>query len=150
MICPFCRHETTAVADSRLTGDMAAVRRRRRCESCGARFTTYERYEQTRLIVAKRSGARKVFDEEKVLRSLELATAKRGMSAADLAALTAAIVQDCHALGGAEISTGEIGVIVLRHLRKADHVAFIRYASVYRQFAGPRDFARFLAEEALF
>ncbi len=140
MYCPNCQAKDTRVTDSRLADSGDAVRRRRECESCGGRFTTYERYEQKSLTVRKADDTRQPFDREKLLRGLVRATNKRPVNDRQLDRLVQSIEDDLRSSGG-ELSTSEIGELALRGLRKFDQVAYVRFASVYRDFDDVADFA---------
>ena len=132
MQCPNCGDSNTHVADSRNSGQ--EVRRRRECGHCGARFTTYERLQRANLQVVKRDGRRDDFDPEKLLRSLRLACAKRPIPSGALEKLASEIESDLHELGRADIPTSVIGDTALARIRELDPVAYVRYASVYRDF----------------
>ena len=132
MQCPNCGDSNTHVADSRNSGQ--EVRRRRECAHCGARFTTYERLQRAGLQVIKRDGRRDDFDPEKLLRSLRLACAKRPIPSGALEKLAGEIESDLHELGRADIPTSAIGDTALARIRELDPVAYVRYASVYRDF----------------
>lgn len=149
MKCPFCSHEETHVKDSRVNTEENAVRRRRLCPSCGARWTTFERVQLRELDVIKRSGRRVPFDRDKMARSMRTAVAKRPVEPAALDHAIARICRLLEAQGESFVTTGQIGDMVLKVLHTLDDVAFIRYASVYREFTRAEDFARFLAEEDL-
>jgi transcriptional repressor NrdR len=142
MHCPFCAETDTRVADSRLSEPGDAVRRRRRCPSCGRRFTTYERYDQGPLYIRKSDGSRQPFDRAKLLAGLERAAVKRPVEREQLDALVDRIVAELRAEGGAA-DTERVGELALRGLKELDRVAYVRFASVYRQF---EDVAEFEAE----
>lgn len=141
MHCPYCQSDATRVADSRLTEAGAAVRRRRACESCGQRFTTFERAEPLGLVVAKRSGLREPFTAEKILVGLRSAAKGRPVSEQQLAAMVIE-VEAAMSERGPLASTEEIGREVLERLRALDEVAYLRFASVYKSFDDPADFER--------
>ena len=132
MRCPNCEAPETRVTDSRDTGE--DIRRRRECLNCGVRFTTYERIQHATLAVAKRDGRREEFDRDKLLRSLRLACVKRPLPTGSLEKLADEIENDLQRLGRAEVPASVIGDTVLTRLRKLDPVAYVRYASVYRDF----------------
>ncbi len=145
MRCPFCGHEDTQVKDSRASEDDSAIRRRRLCSACGARFTTCERVQIRDLVVLKKSGARKPFEREKLARSLRVALRKRPVDDDVLDRVVANLVRRMETLGETEISTQAIGTMVLETLRDLDLVAYVRYASVYNDFRTPADFHAFVA-----
>jgi transcriptional repressor NrdR len=139
MHCPFCGTSDTSVVDSRFTGE--AVRRRRLCRTCERRFTTYERHDQGPLYIRKRDGSREAFDRAKVLAGLERAAIKRPVEREQLEGIVDRVVAELRAEGGAP-STRQVGDLALRGLRDVDPVAYIRFASVYRQFADLAEFER--------
>ena len=149
MRCPFCSSEDTQVKDSRPAEEGAAIRRRRQCLSCGQRFTTFERVQLRNLSVVKRSGRRVRFDREKLLRSVLVAMQKRPMEREQIEQLVSSIVRRLEGEGEADITSVRIGEMVMEALANLDPVAYVRYASVYRDFTETRDFARFIAEEKL-
>lgn len=140
MHCPFCDSEDTKVTDSRIPETADAVRRRRECVQCGSRFTTYERYEQKSLTVRKADGSRQPFDREKLLKGFVRATNKRPVSEKQLEGLVSSIEEDLRS-NGSEFPTSEIGELALRGLKGLDQVAYVRFASVYRDFEEATDFA---------
>ncbi|MBA2321670.1 MAG: transcriptional repressor NrdR [Deltaproteobacteria bacterium] len=143
MRCPDCLSDESRVIDSRATGD--TVRRRRTCERCGARFTTFERIEPRVAWVVKKSGAREPFSREKVVAGIALACRKRPIDAAGIDALVRQVESRLDALaGGSEVTTSEVGQVVLEVLRGADAVAYVRFASVYREFESVEQFAEFI------
>lgn len=142
MKCPFCQADNTRVIDSRDINTGEAVRRRRECESCKRRFTTYERVESVALTVVKKDGTREEFNPVKLRDKLQISIAKRPVSADQLDQLISAIEQRVMALGTKEVSSKEIGEITLTELRKVDEVAYIRFASVYREFRDAAEFAQ--------
>lgn len=144
MHCPFCANPDTRVLDSRLAEPGDAVRRRRRCESCDRRFTTYERYDQGPLYIRKRDGSRQPFDRAKLLAGLERAAIKRPVEREQLEALVDRIVAELQAEGGAP-EADDVGDLALRGLKELDRVAYVRFASVYRAF---EDVDQFEAELA--
>jgi transcriptional repressor NrdR len=146
--CPFCGHEDSQVKDSRPTEDAGAIRRRRQCEGCGARFTTFERIQLRELTVVKSEGAggglkREPFDREKLLRSVSIAARKRPIEAAQLEKLVSGIQRQLETLGENEVRSGRIGEMVMEGLKGLDSVAYIRFASVYKDFREARDFEEF-------
>ena len=148
MRCPFCAHDDSQVKDSRPTEDNTAIRRRRQCESCGARFTTFERV-QLREIAVVKAGAnsgemrREPFDRTKLDQSVALACRKRGIAQERLDQLVSGIQRRIETLGESEVSSKAIGEMVMDGLRQLDSVAYIRFASVYRDFTEARDFEEF-------
>ena len=134
MRCPFCGHDETKVVDSRTSESQDAIRRRRECLSCGERFTTYERREEMPLMVVKKDGSVEPFDRAKLLRGLMVATAKRHVSVDQLEHLIDDIESDLHNALTYEMSSSQLGDMVLRRLRALDKVAYIRFASVYKEF----------------
>ena len=145
MKCPACGHEDSQVKDSRPTEDGAAIRRRRQCEACGARFTTFERIQLREVTVVKTGGLREPFERDKVLRSVTIACRKRPIDPARIDRLVSGIQRDLETGGEAEVRTGEIGARVMAALKGLDSVAYIRFASVYKDFAEARDFEEFAA-----
>ncbi len=141
MKCPACGHAESKVIDSRLTQAGAATRRRRECEACRGRFTTYERVEGTTPQVVKRDGRREEFDRRKIIVSLQIACKKRGVALERIEELASDVEQSVLATAGAEIESGDIGEAVMLRLRELDEVAYVRYASVYREFHDANDFA---------
>jgi transcriptional repressor NrdR len=140
MRCPFCAHEDSQVKDSRPSEDGAAIRRRRQCEACGARFTTFERVQLRDLIVVKKNGEREPFDREKLARSMAIACRKRDIPADRIDRLISSIQRQLETRGD-EVTTSQIGEAVMDGLKALDHVAYIRFASVYKDFSEPGDFA---------
>ncbi|QGN53891.1 transcriptional regulator NrdR [Novosphingobium sp. Gsoil 351] len=143
MRCPFCAHDDSQVKDSRPTEDNTAIRRRRQCESCGARFTTFERIQLREIVVVKRGDAREPFDRAKLEQSVALACRKRGIAQERLDQLVSGIQRQIETLGETETSAKAIGEMVMEGLRLLDSVAYIRFASVYRDFSEARDFEEF-------
>jgi transcriptional repressor NrdR len=140
MRCPFCAHEASQVKDSRPSEDGAAIRRRRQCEACGARFTTFERVQLRDLTVVKKSGEREPFDRGKLERSISIACRKRDIPAERIERLITSIQRQLETRGD-EVTTSKIGEAVMDGLKAIDHVAYIRFASVYKDFSEPGDFA---------
>ena len=145
MRCPSCGHEESQVKDSRPTEDGAAIRRRRQCEACEARFTTFERIQLREVTVVKSGGLKEPFDRDKLLRSITIACRKRPIDPARIDRLVSQIQRQLETQGDAEVQTDEIGARVMEALKSLDSVAYIRFASVYRDFAEARDFAEFAA-----
>ncbi|MGE5482384.1 MAG: transcriptional regulator NrdR [Bacteroidota bacterium] len=143
MRCPYCGHLDTRVLDSRATDEGQAIRRRRECLQCGERFTTYERIEMSPLVVVKRDGRREPFDRQKILNGLLLACTKRPVPLAALESLVSEVERELERRGEREVSSQEIGELVMERLRRLDDVAYVRFASVYRQFG---DLQRFKEE----
>lgn len=140
MRCPFCAHENSQVKDSRPSEDGAAIRRRRQCEECGARFTTFERVQLRDLTVVKKNGERETFDRDKILRSISVACRKRGIDQDRIDRLVSSIQRQLETRGD-EVQAAAIGEAVMEALKTVDHVAYIRFASVYKDFSEPGDFA---------
>jgi transcriptional repressor NrdR len=140
MRCPFCAHEDSQVKDSRPSEDGAAIRRRRQCEGCGARFTTFERIQLRDLIVVKKGGEREPFERDKLARSIAIACRKRDIPAERIDRLVSSIQRQLETRGD-EVKASEIGEAVMDGLKALDHVAYIRFASVYKDFSEPGDFA---------
>jgi transcriptional repressor NrdR len=148
MRCPHCGVNDTQVKDSRPTEDNTAIRRRRFCAHCGERFTTFERVQLRELTVVKRSGRRVPFDRDKLMRSVQIALRKRPFDQDGIEHLVSAIVRGLESQGEAEISSHTIGESVMEELRKLDPVAYVRFASVYKNFREARDFETVLGEIA--
>ena len=146
MRCPSCASLDTQVKDSRPTEDSAAIRRRRVCLSCNFRFTTFERVQLRELVVIKRNGRRAPFDRDKLIRSLSIALRKRPVDADQVEQFVSKIVRDLESIGESEITSEIIGETVMENLRALDDVAYVRFASVYRNFREPKDFEQALAE----
>lgn len=143
MRCPACQYNGTRVIDSRPVDDNKEIRRRRECETCGFRFTTFEKIEETPLIVVKKDGSREEFSREKVLRGLIRACEKRPVPLETLNEMVMAIENSLRRLGNAEVSSVEVGEMVMDRLARVDEVAYVRFASVYRQF---KDINVFMSE----
>ena len=143
MRCPFCAHEDSQVKDSRPTEDNTAIRRRRQCESCGARFTTFERVQLRDVWVMKSDGKREPFDRTKIDHSVTLACRKRDVPQERIDQLVSGIQRQVETAGESEIASARIGEMVMDGLRQLDSVAYIRFASVYRDFGEARDFEEF-------
>ena len=146
MKCPFCGNQDTQVKDSRPSDDGAAIRRRRLCGKCEGRFTTFERVQLRELTVIKRNGRRVPFDRDKLVRSLQISLRKRPVESERVEEMVSAIVRELESGGEAEISSETIGEAVMEHLRQLDDVAYVRFASVYRNFREARDFKTVLGE----
>jgi len=140
---PFCGHDDSQVKDSRPTEDNSAIRRRRQCEGCGGRFTTFERIQLRELLVIKSEGKREPFDREKLERSLSVACRKRPVDNTQIEKLASAIQRQLETLGESEIETKRIGEFVMDGLKALDSVAYIRFASVYKDFSEAKDFEDF-------
>ncbi len=143
MRCPFCAHDDSQVKDSRPTEDNTSIRRRRQCESCGARFTTFERVQLREMTVIKRGDAREPFDRAKIEQSVALACRKRGIAQERLDQLVSGIQRQIETLGESEVPAKTIGEMVMDGLHELDAVAYIRFASVYRDFTEAKDFEEF-------
>jgi transcriptional repressor NrdR len=143
MRCPFCAHDDTQVKDSRPTEDNASIRRRRQCSSCGARFTTFERVQLREVVVVKSGDRREPFERSKLEHSVALASRKRGIDQERLDQLISGIQRQVETSGEAEVPSSHIGELVMEGLRQIDSVAYIRFASVYRDFSEARDFEEF-------
>ena len=143
MRCPFCAHDDSQVKDSRPTEDNTSIRRRRQCESCGARFTTFERVQLREVTVVKSGGKREPFDRAKVEQSVALACRKRGIEQERIDQLVSGIQRQVETAGESEVPSARIGEMVMEGLRQLDSVAYIRFASVYRDFGEARDFEEF-------
>ncbi|MFL6734279.1 MAG: transcriptional regulator NrdR [Sphingomicrobium sp.] len=140
MRCPFCAQQDSQVKDSRPSEDGAAIRRRRQCEACGARFTTFERVQLRDLIVLKKNGERESFDREKLSRSISIACRKRDVAPERIDRMISSIQRQLETRGD-EVTAAQIGEAVMDSLKAVDHVAYIRFASVYKDFSEPGDFA---------
>ncbi len=143
MRCPFCAHDDTQVKDSRPTEDNTAIRRRRQCDGCGARFTTFERVQLREIVVSKSDGTRESFDRTKIEQSLAVACRKRGIAQERLDQLVSGVQRQIETLGENEVQARAIGEMVMEGLRNLDSVAYIRFASVYRDFTEAKDFEEF-------
>jgi len=137
--CPFCAHDDSQVKDSRPTEDNTAIRRRRQCDSCGGRFTTFERVQLREVAVVKSGGKREPFDRGKLEQSVTLACRKRGIAQERLDQLVSGIQRQVETAGEAEVPSSQIGEMVMEGLRQLDSVAYIRFASVYRDLSEARD-----------
>jgi transcriptional repressor NrdR len=146
MRCPFCGGDDTQVKDSRPTEDSAAIRRRRLCPDCGARFTTFERVQLRELTVIKRSGTRVPFDRDKLARSIDIALRRRPVEPDRVERLVSGLVRRLEQLGETEIPSTVIGEMVMDGLANLDQVAYVRFASVYRNFREAKDFEEFVGK----
>lgn len=140
MKCPFCGFEDSRVVDSRSVEENSTIRRRRECPECGRRFTTYEKYEETPLVVSKKDGRRELFDDKKLLGGLLKAFEKRPVSYEKIKTIADSIERELRLTGESEVSSNEIGEKVMSYLEKTDQIAYVRFASVYRQFADVNNF----------
>lgn len=147
MRCPFCGHDDTQVKDSRPTEDNTAIRRRRFCPGCGARFTTFERVQLRELTVLKRNNQREVFDRDKLARSMSIACRKRPVDPDRMERVVNGIVRRLESSGESEIKVDAIGELVMEALAALDQVAYVRFASVYRNFREAKDFEEFITDE---
>ena len=146
MRCPYCAGDDTQVKDSRPTEDGAAIRRRRVCSTCGGRFTTFERVQLRELTVIKRSGRRVPFDRDKLLRSVEVALRKRSADPEKVERMVSGIVRQLESQGEPEVHSEQIGELLMEGLKGLDDVAYVRFASVYRNFREAKDFEAVLDE----
>ena len=144
MKCPFCSNDDTQVKDSRSTEDNSAIRRRRFCAACGARFTTFERIQLRELTVLKKSGKKVPFARDKLERSVQIALRKRPVDSDRVDRMLSGIVRRVESLGETEVSSDVIGEIVMEGLQSIDSVAYVRFASVYKNFREAKDFEEFL------
>jgi len=149
MRCPFCGHLESQVKDSRPSEDGAAIRRRRLCPECGGRFTTFERVQLRELTILKRSGRRTPFERDKLARSIAIATRKRPIESERIEKMISTIVRQLESMGETELPSSAVGEMVMKQLKALDDVAYVRYASVYRDFREAGEFATFLGEEGL-
>ena len=146
MKCPFCQHEDTQVLDTRVSEEGDAIRRRRRCVQCDKRFTTYERIELSMPIIVKKNGSRTEFVSNKLRGSLMLALRKRPVSAEAIDAAVASIEEKLLTSGRREVDTGYVGELVMQELKRLDEIAYIRFASVYKDFKDLAEFQQALVE----
>jgi transcriptional repressor NrdR len=149
MRCPFCGHLESQVKDSRPSENGDAIRRRRLCPECGSRFTTFERVQLRELTILKRSGRRSPFEREKLVRSISVAIRKRAIEPDRIEHMVNSIVRQLENMGETEIASSVVGEMVMKALKGLDEVAYVRYASVYRDFRQTEDFADFLRKEGL-
>lgn len=148
MRCPFCGHEDSQVKDSRPTEDGTAIRRRRQCEGCGARFTTFERIQLRELVVLKSEDRREPFERDKLMQSVLIACRKRPIDSVRIEKLVSGIQRQLETLGETEVPAKQIGEMVMDGLKALDSVAYIRFASVYKDFREARDFEEFAGNVA--
>jgi transcriptional repressor NrdR len=146
MRCPYCGNDDTQVKDSRPTEDSSAIRRRRICNACGGRFTTFERVQLRELSVVKKNGRRVPFDRDKLERSVNTALRKRSIEPERVERMISGIVRQLESLGDVEVTSERIGEFVMEGLKSLDDVAFVRFASVYKNFGDADDFRSFLSE----
>ena len=146
MRCPFCGHEDTQVKDSRPTEDNSAIRRRRFCPACGSRFTTFERVQLRELTVVKKTGVKQPFDREKIMRSIMLALRKRPVEPDRIERVVNGIVRRLESLGESEIPSSVVGEMMMDALSSLDPVAYVRFASVYKNFREAKDFEDFIGK----
>ena len=146
MRCPFCGHDDTQVKDSRPTEDNSAIRRRRFCPACGSRFTTFERVQLRELTVVKKTGVKQPFDREKIMRSIMLALRKRPVEPDRIERVVNGIVRRLESLGESEIPSSVVGEMMMDALSSLDPVAYVRFASVYKNFREAKDFEAFVGE----
>lgn len=149
MRCPFCGHAESQVKDSRPSEDGAAIRRRRLCPDCGGRFTTFERVQLRELTILKRSGRRTPFERDKLARSISIAIRKRPIDPERVERMISSITRQLESMGETELPSSAVGELVMQQLKALDDVAYVRYASVYRDFRETQDFAQFLSAEGL-
>jgi transcriptional repressor NrdR len=148
MRCPFCAHDDTQVKDSRPTEDSTSIRRRRQCGSCGARFTTFERVQLREVTVVKSGDRREAFERSKIEQSVALACRKRNVTQERIDQLISGIQRQVETAGEPEVPSARIGEMVMEGLKQIDSVAYIRFASVYRDFSEARDFEEFASTVA--
>tara|TARA_Y100001936_G_C15824056_1_gene533236 strand:- start:169 stop:627 length:459 start_codon:yes stop_codon:yes gene_type:complete len=146
MRCPYCSNKETQVRDSRPSEDNSTIRRRRVCPGCGGRFTTFERVQLRELYVLKRTGQKVVFDRDKLMRSVQVATRKRPVEIDKLEQMVSGIVRQLENRGDTIISSELIGTLIMEGLRQIDDVSYVRFASVYKDFREAKDFEEFLEE----
>ena len=147
MICPFCGNQDTQVKDSRPAEDGTAIRRRRLCGRCGSRFTTFERVQLREITIVKRNGRRSIFDRDKLERSFEIALRKREVDTDDVARAINEIVRKLEGYADGDVPSQKVGELVMSSLYILDQVAYVRYASVYRNFREAKDFEAFVEKE---
>ena len=146
MRCPYCSNKETQVRDSRPSEDNSTIRRRRVCPGCGGRFTTFERVQLRELYVLKRTGQKVVFDRDKLMRSVQVATRKRPVDIVKLEQMVSGIVRQLENRGDTIVSSELIGTLIMEGLRQIDDVSYVRFASVYKDFREAKDFEEFLEE----
>ena len=149
MRCPFCGSENTSVKDSRSAEDNTAVRRRRVCEACGARFTTFERVQLREIMVVKRDGKRVPFDRDRLTRSITIALRKRPVDREQIDQMVSGIARKLESGGETEVTSNEVGECAMEALRQVEPVGYVRFASVYKDFRDPNDFAQFIEQTSL-
>ncbi|HCX09808.1 MAG TPA: transcriptional regulator NrdR, partial [Hyphomonas sp.] len=149
MRCPFCGSENTSVKDSRSAEDNTAVRRRRVCEACGARFTTFERVQLREIMVVKRDGKRVPFDRDRLTHSITIALRKRPVDREQIDQMVSGIARKLESGGETEVTSNEVGEFAMEALRQVDPVGYVRFASVYKDFRDPNDFAQFIEQTSL-
>lgn len=147
MKCPFCQCPNTQVRDSRPAEDDQVVRRRRTCERCAGRFTTFERVQLRELVLVKKNGRREIFDREKLVRSVSIALRKRPIPHEQVEHMISGVVRRLETLGESEIYSDTVGQLLMEALRQLDEVAYVRYASVYKNFKETKDFQKFIGDE---
>ena len=140
MKCPFCSYRDSRVVDSRSVEDSTSIRRRRECPQCGRRFTTYEKYEEAPLVVSKKDGRRELFDAKKLLAGLLKAFEKRPVPYEKVQEIADSVERELRMTGESEVESAKIGELVMQHLEETDQIAYVRFASVYRQFADVKNF----------
>ena len=140
MKCPFCSYRDSRVIDSRAVEDGTSIRRRRECPDCGRRFTTYEKYEETPLVVSKKDGRRELYDAKKLLGGLLKAFEKRPVPYERVQEIADSVERELRMNGESEVESTRIGELVMQHLEETDQIAYVRFASVYRQFADVKNF----------
>ena len=140
MKCPFCSYRDSRVIDGRAVEDGTSIRRRRECPDCGRRFTTYEKYEETPLVVSKKDGRRELFDAKKLLGGLLKAFEKRPVPYEKVQEIADSVERELRMNGESEVESSRIGELVMQHLEETDQIAYVRFASVYRQFADVKNF----------
>lgn len=146
MRCPFCMNPETIVKDSRSTDEGKSIRRRRMCCSCGGKYTTFEKAEMRKVFVIKRSGYKRPFDKEKIRYSISMAMRKRNFTEDDINDIADRVVLEIESGSAREINSRKIGNLIMRELAKVDQVAYIRFASVYKDFCNAQDFAKFIGK----
>ena len=140
MKCPFCSHDDTQVKDSRPSDDGSTIRRRRSCPECSSRFTTFERVQVRELTVVKRNGERRPFDRDKIARAIQIACRKRPVGPEQIEKLVSVIAYRLESSGEGEVQSEQIGEMIMEELKRIDKIAYIRFASVYRNFSEAREF----------
>jgi transcriptional repressor NrdR len=146
MRCPFCGNLDTQVKDSRISEDKESVKRRRYCQDCDSRFTTFERVQLKEIIVKKKNGDKKLFDSDKLQKSIEMSVRKRPVSQLQVNKLVNNIIKQLEESGESEVPTSKLGDLVLESLKRLDEVAFVRFASVYKNFETTNDFKKFVGK----